>query len=375
MAPNAIGRLLRQAPSTLQRSLSFTQKRSWSARSKALFIRLAVSYVANGNAAIPTLSPTSSPELDQTLNRFRDEMFIPNSLNASQRNLVYRPRNANKLNGHPVIVPIGENEESYQLRSIDVFSLPSKKDVIRVLSLMHETNDWSNLATFLTGIYNSNMSLSLGRWEWLVRKAGESNGFGQLLKCAQQSKLTRFELKDISLVERLFFELHLAGQRNDFAGPGIVKLNGFAKSFALLMEAPEHAVHELENDPKKNPLVIGTLLEFSAAKALNEGGTDGVREVESLTQRLLASWKTQDLSTERKDWHSIDHLLQQLVPTYNGLKLALQLDGIANNKQISSGLKTRTNEFGMLIAKFKKAAPKRIQEKPTVGLSQAQLLH
>jgi hypothetical protein len=334
-----------------------------------------VSYVANGNAAIPTLFPTSSPELDQTLNRFRDEMFIPNALNASQRNLIYRPRNANKLNGHPVIVTIGESEESYQLRSIDVFSLPSKKDVIRVLSLMHETNDWSNLATFLTGIYKSNITLSLGRWEWLVRKAGESNGIGQLLKCAQQSKSTQFELKKISLVERLFFELHLMGQRNDFAGPGIAKINGLAKSFALLMEAPEHAVHDLENDPKKNPLVIGTLLELSAAKALSEGGTDGVREVEALTRRLLASWKTQNLNTEGKGWQHIDHLLQQLVPTYNGLKLALRLDDIANNKQISSGLKTRTNEFGMLIAKFKKAAPKRIQEKPTVGLSQAQLLH
>ncbi|KAL4787825.1 hypothetical protein BJX76DRAFT_267673 [Aspergillus varians] len=358
MAPNAIGSLLRrQSSSALHQSINLTQKRSWSART------------------IPTLSPTSSPDLDQTLNRFRDELFIPHALNVNQRNLIYRPRNASKLNGHPIIVPIGSNEESYQLRSINIFALPSRQDVVRVLSLMHETKDWSNLAIFLTGIYKSGMALTPERWEWLVRKAGGSNGLGQLLMCAQQSKSTQFQLRSNSLVERLFFELHLAGQRNDFTGTGVTKVHGLAKSFSLLMEAPEHTVHDLENDPKRNPLVIGTLLELSAARALSVEGTDQSREVESLARRLLASWKDQDLSTEKKDWPSIDRLLQQLVPSYNGLKLALQLDSIANNKHIASGLKTRVNEFGMFIAKLKKAAPKRVQEKPTIGLSQAQLLH
>ncbi|KAL4917970.1 hypothetical protein BDW62DRAFT_74091 [Aspergillus aurantiobrunneus] len=357
MMHNATGRLLRcRTPSALCQSSNLAQKRSWS-------------------ATMPSLSPTSSPELDQALNRFRDELFIPHALNVNQRNLVYRQRNANKLNGHPIIVPIGKNSESYQLRSINPFSLPSRADVIRVLTLMHDTNDWSNLVTFLTGIHNGGMTLPSERWEWLVRKASVSNGLGALLMCAQQSRSTRFSLQDIGIVERLFFALHQAGQRGNFTGTAAVKVHGLANSFTLLMEAPEHAVRTAEKDPKRSPLVIGTLLELSAARALSENGTDIVPEVESYALRFLASWKDLDLSTGGKTWPALDQLLQTLVPSYNGMKLALQLDGVANNKHIASGLKTRVNECGMLIANVKKAAPTHFQEKPSSGLAQARLLH
>ncbi|KAL4740050.1 hypothetical protein BDV11DRAFT_169544 [Aspergillus similis] len=357
MAHNAMGRLLRcQTPSSFHQSVNLTQKRSWSART------------------IPSLAPTPSPELDQLLNRFRDELFIPHSLNIQQRNLIYRPRNASKLNGHPIIVSIGPKEEPYQLRSIDLFSVPTTNDKHRVLTLMHETKNWSNLATFLIGTHKSGMVTHQDRWEWLVRKAGSSNGLGHLLMCAQQSEATHFKLKNVSVVERLFFELHLAGQRIDFTGEGIAKIQGLAKSFALLMETPEHAVHDLERDPKRSALVIGTLLELSAARALSEGGSN-VSQVEAYARRLLASLKDQNLSAEGQDWLSNDRLLQRLVPCYNGLKLALQLDDIAHNKHIASALKTRVNELGMFIAKIKKTAPKDVRQKPTIGLAQAQLLH
>lgn len=321
------------------------------------------------------MKPTPSPELNETLDRFRDELFIPNSLKTNQQNLIYKRSNAHKLNEYPIIVAIGEEEESYQLRPLDKFALPTKQDSLRVLSLMAEANDWSNLATFLTGIYSGGQSLRLSQWEWLVRKAGGSKGLGALLMCAQQPESTHFRLKDLSLVERLFFELHHVGLRNDFKGKFVIKASGLARSFALLMESPEHAVHDLEKDPKRSTLVIGTLLELSAARALDMGGVDEGRVVEAYARRLLAGWKNQDTVPEGQEWVAIDHLLQTIVPSYNGMKLALQLNSIAGNKSIASGLKTRTNEFGMLIANLKKMAPKQVQEKPTIGLQHAQRLH
>ncbi|RDW61868.1 uncharacterized protein DSM5745_10540 [Aspergillus mulundensis] len=360
MALNTTARVLRQAPSTLQQSINLNQKRSWSART------------------IPSLTPTQSPELDQLLNRFRDELFIPHSLKVQQRNLIYRPRLASKLTGHPIVVPIGPKEEPYQLRPIDIWKVPGKKDSLRVIALMHETKDWSNLVNFLRGLHKAGLSFQPRHWEWLVRKAGGSNGLGALVMAAQQSHTTGFTLNNVSLVERLFFELHLAGQRIEFTGEGIAKIYGLANSFTLLMHNPHHAVSDLDNDPKRSTLVIGTLLELSAARALSDYGSnvDKVeyeaveKKVEYQARRLLASLKRQNLSQVGEDWVSNDKLLQRLVPCYNGLKLALQVDVIARNKQFAAALKTRTNELGMFIGDLKKGV-----HRPTIGLVQAQLLH
>ncbi|KAL4939149.1 hypothetical protein BDV06DRAFT_199386 [Aspergillus oleicola] len=356
MAHNAMGRLLCRQTTGIQQSINFIQKRSWSART------------------MPSLVPTESPELDQTLLRFRDELFIPHSLHVNQRNLIYKPRHGHRLTGHPIIVPIGQNEEPYRLHPIDKLSLPSRKEALRALALMHETGNWSNLVTFLTGLYKSGLTLRKQDWEWLVRKAGGSNGLGSLLQAAQQAESTHFFLKDVSLVERLFFELHLAGQRADFQGPGIGKAHSFAKSFSLLLENPEHAVHELDADPRRSPRIIATLLELSAARALSQDEYNNITEVESYARRLIASLKGQNFSTEGKDWVSRDNLLQMLVPAHHGMKLALQLNDVAS-KQVETQLKARMNDLGTMIVNIKNSAPQGVQEKPTIGLAQAQLLH
>ncbi|KAL4789973.1 hypothetical protein BDV19DRAFT_373144 [Aspergillus venezuelensis] len=357
MAHNAMGRLLCRQTTSIQQSINFIQRRNWSART------------------VPSLAPTGSPELDETLLRFRDELFIPHSLHVNQRNLIYSSRHSNKLlSGHPIIVPIGKNEEPYRLRPISFTSLPSRKQALRALALMHETGNWSNLVLFLTGIHNSGRSLRNQDWEWLVRKVGGSDGFGALLTAAQQAESTHLFLKNISLVERLFFELHLAGQRADFQGPGVGKAHGFAKSFSLLLESPEHAVHDLEADSRRSTLVIATLLELSAARGLSQEGYNNIAEVESYARRLIASLKTQNYSIQDKDWVARDQLLQTLVPAHNSIKLAIQLEDIAS-QQLGTQLKARMNELGTVIVNIKNSAPQGVQEKPSVGLGQAQLLH
>ncbi|KAL4926061.1 uncharacterized protein BDV17DRAFT_293874 [Aspergillus undulatus] len=358
MAHNALGRLLRcRSPNALQQSISLIQKRAWSARS------------------IPSFMPTSSRELNDTLNRFRDELFIPHALNDNQRNLMYKSRHQHKIQEHPIVVPIGEKEEPYQLRPIDPFKTPTRKDAVRVINLMAETRNWSNLVIFLTGLYKSGMSLRNRQFERLIRKAGETNGLGPLLMAAQQAKETHLTLDDTHRVDRLFFQLHLEAQQTDFTGPELLKILRIAKSFVVLMEAPEHAVAEPERDPKRAPLVAATLLELSAASALAGQNTVVVSGLESLVQRLAASLKAANLSTSERSWVALDHLLQQLVPAYNGLKLALKVDGITSNRAVAQQARSSMNEVGAIIGKIKSAPPEHVVEKPTIGLIQAQLLH
>ncbi|KAF7587283.1 hypothetical protein BBP40_007476 [Aspergillus hancockii] len=360
MAQNALGRLFRgQSSSTIRQSLTLSQKRSYSSKN-----------------AIPTFSPSSSAELDQALNRFREELFIPFGLGTPQRRLMFRQKYADRLEEEPVSVPIGENDETFLLRPMDPQSRPTKKEIVDVLSLMQTTKDWQNLVPFLSGLRMSHRAIKSNRWQWLVRRAGQADALGSILEAAKQSERTGLRLNNVDLVQRIFFELHAKAQRGEFKDPDVSKAYTLAKQFVSLLETPQHIEHNLELDPKRKPFVIGTLLELTAARALNElGGNDEGGLVRSYAQRLLGSWQLGNFSRDADDWPSVDRMLQENVPIYNGMKLALQINSIASDKSVAPGLKTRVNELGTLIANQKKAAPARAAEKPTLGLQQSQLLH
>ncbi|GES64183.1 hypothetical protein ATEIFO6365_0008025300 [Aspergillus terreus] len=359
MAQNAVGRLFRgQTSCTLRQSIgSLTQKRSYSKN------------------AIPSFSPTSSPELDQALNRFREELFIPFGLGTPQRKLMFRQKYADRLDEEPVSVTIGE-DEPFLLRPMDPQSRPTKKEAVDLIALMKTTKDWQNLIPFLSGLRMSHRILKSDRWQWLIRRAGQSDALGVVLECAKQVERTGLRFNDVDVVQRYFFELHRKAQRGDFQDPAVSKALSLGKQAVTLMETPEHVEHNMEQDPKRKPFVIGTLLELSAARALNVcEGKDETGDVSLFARRLLGSWELGTFDREAKDWVSIDRMLQENVPIYNGMKLALQVNGISNDKSIAPGLKTRVNELGMLIANQKKAAPERAQQNPTLGLEQSQLFH
>ncbi|PTU17771.1 hypothetical protein P175DRAFT_0486426 [Aspergillus ochraceoroseus IBT 24754] len=360
MAQNAVGRLFRcQNSNTLRQSIStITQKRSYSKN------------------AIPSFPPTSSAELDQALNRFREELFIPYGLSRQQQKLVFRQKYAERLEQEPVTVTIGENDEPFLLRPMDPLTRPSKKEIVDVVSLMKTAKDWQNLIPFIAGLRMSNRLITSARWEWLVRKAGESDALGIILESVKQTERTGLRLNNIDLVQRIFFELHRKAQRGEFKGPDVSKALSLAKQFVTLMEAPEHVERSIEQDPKRRPVVVGTLLELSAARALSElDGLDEAGEVRAYAQRLLASWELGNFDKEVKDWVHVDRMLQENVPIYNGMKLALQVKGIQGDRPVHSGLKTRVSQLGMLIGNQMKMAPEKAQQRPTLGLKQAQLLH
>ncbi|KAL1970881.1 hypothetical protein VTN77DRAFT_2715 [Rasamsonia byssochlamydoides] len=356
MAQNAVGRLFRCQSCFRQSWTSFTQARSYSKN------------------AIPTFPPTSSPELDQALNRFRQELFIPFGLGEKQRRLMFRQRYAHKLEEEPVTVTVGEDEK-FQLRPMDPQSRPRKEEIVDVVKLMKTTKDWQNIIPFLTALRMSRRYLKLSRWEWLVRKAGEANALGIILECAKQAERTGLQLKHVDLVHRLFFALHLKAQAAEFQGEATAKALSLARQAVMLMEAPEHVNHDIQWDPKRRPSLIGVLLELSAARALNEfQGDDADGHVRAYAQRLLATWPLGSFEEEPKKWHRVDRLLQENVPIWNGIRLALQVHGIAADKALATSLKARLGELSKLIAKHQSLAPEKIQQQPSVGYKQAQLL-
>ncbi|KAI9045391.1 uncharacterized protein KD926_008818 [Aspergillus affinis] len=359
MAQNAIGKLFRgQSSGSLRQSIgSLTQKRGYS---------------KNG---IPTFTKTSSADLDAALDHFREELFIPFGLRTSQRRTMFRQKYVDQLNEEPITVPISETE-NFTLRHMDPLKMPSVKEAVDVIAKMQTTNDWQNLLPFLSGLQMSNRKIKPDRWEWVVRRAAKADALGIILECAKRSERTNLRLNDAGLVKRLFFELHRKAQEGEFKDPAITKAVKLAQQFVMLMEAPQHLDQNRDTDPKRKPAVIGVLLELSAAHALNVNSTrDEGLYVRTYAERLLGSWQFGNFSSEVKDWRSVDLMLQENVPIYNGMKLALQVHGISNENSIARGLKTRINELGILIANQKKLAPEKIQQQPSTGLEHAHLLH
>ncbi|KAJ5317696.1 hypothetical protein PENANT_c004G00863 [Penicillium antarcticum] len=273
MAQNAVGRLFRQSTtsSVCQSMLRPSQVRCFGSKS-----------------AIPTFTSTPSAELNEALDRFRQELFIPLGLPKRQRKSVFKPKYAQALEHDPITVKISENEE-FTLTPKNRHELPSKKDAMEVLHMMVATKNFSNLFPFLSGLRMSNYILNNDRWEYIIRKAGQADKLGAVIECARQYSRTGLSLSNMNVARRLFFELHQMAQRADFKGEGVVKALDLAEKAASLMDSPEHSIRDdSTQDPKQQPFVIGTLLELSAACALEKQSPDD--KVIHYAQRLHAAW-------------------------------------------------------------------------------------
>ncbi|KAL1974762.1 hypothetical protein VTN31DRAFT_4966 [Thermomyces dupontii] len=343
MAQNAVGRLFRSRSALRQSWMPFVQ-------------------VRHASAKVPSFTPTSSPELDQALSRIRDELFIPYSLDPTQKRLVFKQKYSEKLDEEPVTVTIGD--EKIQLRPMDHQTRPRKEEIVPIIKMMKTTKDWQNVIPLLTGLREHRRFLTDGRWEWLVRMAGNANAMGIILECAKQADRTGFRLRKPGVVQRVFFELH----RMAHVGPeSAAKALRLGRQMVDMMDWPEHVNHDVNEDPKRRPFLIGGLLELYAIRAWNElGGKDADGAVQRYAERLLTNWRLGAFEPVQ-DWVQTDHMLQQNVPIWSGLAKALQVDGVAIREQ----LRERERQLHALISKQLDQAPQSVREKPTLGYKQA----
>ncbi|KAF3396106.1 hypothetical protein F1880_006687 [Penicillium rolfsii] len=288
-------------------------------------------------SAIPTFSPTSSPELDQLLYRFRQDRFIPSGLPNQQRRNMFKEKHRQRLEDEPITVAISETED-FTLRPMKINELPTKKDAYEVLRLIAATNEWKALVPFLNGLYISNLRLSSNRLAQLIRKASDAGKLSIIMECIRQGHRTGFHLRDLTVVQRLFYDIHVLAQNAEFKGSAVTKALNMAKQAVDLMDqdVEMHTSLAKAENPKHQPFVIGTLLELSAARAINEfGGKDQANEVLSYARKLVASWSIfQEQSELAAEVSSASERAQQIIAVYNGLRLSLSIHGLALDQNL-----------------------------------------
>lgn len=245
---------------------------------------------------------------------------------------MFKEKHRQRLEDEPITVAISETED-FTLRPMTINELPTKKDAYEVLRLIAANNEWKALVPFLSGLYMSNLRLSANRLAQIVRKASNAGKLSIILECIRQGTHTGFHLRDLTVVQRLFYDIHILAQNADFKGPAAIKALNMAKQAVDLMDqdaATQTSLAKAEN-PKHQPFVIGTLLELSAARAINEfGGKDQANEVLSYARKLVVSWPIfKEQGELAGEVSSASERAQQIVAVYNGLRLSLSIHGLA----------------------------------------------
>ncbi|ESZ93400.1 hypothetical protein SBOR_6220 [Sclerotinia borealis F-4128] len=245
---------------------------------------------------VPSFLPTSSPELDDLLSKYRKNLFLPAHLSEYDQELVYGSRHAPALLSDPVKVHIGEEE--FVLEHINrLTDLPhTTKGFRKVLNLMTDNKDWDNLPNLLEGLRDCKRPLTQPLYCQMIRKAGLMGRMDAIIESARRVRATGFSLQDEEVVQTVMYWIYHKAKNSGFEKKETKQALAWAEMVVDLLEDPKHAGHKDpfldtdENDVRALPDVIGILLDLSAicaAKETNMKDVDG--KVMTYTTRLLGT--------------------------------------------------------------------------------------
>lgn len=311
--------------------------------------------------AIPTFTRTPSPELDQALDRFRQELFIPWGLPQRQRSTMFQTKYHSRLEEEPITVNISENEQ-FTLRPMRLSSLPTRSDVAHVFKLMQTTNHYSNFVPFVSGLWNAGRRISVDRWQQLIRHTAKAGKLSLIVECANQRDRTGLSLMNVDISRSLFFELHRVAIDSNYKGPKVARALSMGKQAVDIMDAdkPHPQIPGESVNPKFQPFVIGTLLELSAARALEpHAGKDEADEALNYARKLVAALlrrPLQPLPREESKPEDIISWFKEALPVYNGLRLALSLKSLVQDKSVYSAIESSRSQLKTAIKEQVKQA-------------------
>ncbi|KAM3068938.1 hypothetical protein ACMFMG_004114 [Clarireedia jacksonii] len=306
--------LSKNAPQSLSRRRNFTN-----------------SAVCQKNGSIPSFEPTSSPELDQLLARYRYKLFLPAHLSEYDRKIVYNPSKAKGLLAEPQTVEIGG--EAFRLEPIDPLNdEPSKRSSFhKVLELM-KGKDWNNLPRLLEGLKYCKRPVGDLQLLQMVRKAALQDRMDVIIECARRVAYTGFRLNQPEIVKTVMWGLHYKAANSNWDEAETKQALRWAEMVADMLEDKKHAggVFVKEGNVRALPEVIGVLLELAAVRASRHlEGKDVDGKVATYAARMV-DVPEKKLSVEdgplqaNLDW-AMNYWLKEAVPIIHGMKESLQI--------------------------------------------------
>lgn len=319
----------------------------WSANASARAFSLSAFRQKTGG--LPVFQESTSPELSAALATLNSKILLPAHLNPDQQQLIYRKKNASRLENEPIYVQIGDVE--MPLEHIDrIKDVPSRWTVLKqVIELSKDQKDWENVVKMLEGFHLAGIHFKTRHLLKFIRRANEAGMQHIVLRALQQVKTTGLSLKSPEVLEAVLIGIHNMASRSGWEAGSTKKALGFAEQVMELMEKPEHLGTSFAKfgDPRASPLVIAVPLELAAARAAKHlDGKDKDGKVKMYAVRLMASFKqdnflkaslpgllsadlktSEDMSFKSKrarssDYNSLKHKISAWIPVWYGLRIA-----------------------------------------------------
>lgn len=290
-----------------------------------------------------------------------------------QKRLIFRDRYRERLNQEQVKITIA-NEE-FTLQPTNRQSLPAKREVHQAVELMKNSQDWKNFVPLLIGSLHAKYKPRAENFEKWVRIAGKSDTLAYILEAAKQTARTGFTFAHRNVAFRFAFELHQKAKRAGFKGEETATTLRYAEQAAQLMERAEHTNSEISEDAKRQPFFIAVLTELSAARAINEAdGKDLDGKVVSYVKKLLGTWDLAALDRDQSSWYETDLLLQEISVLHSGLKMAKQVNDVAQDKDLMGKISQCLKQLEDIAVRAVESAPEERQKNPTLGLREAKAI-
>lgn len=299
------------------------------------------------------------------------------SLPRVYKKVAFSPVKALALNKTPVRVSVnpGRSKEQYQLQGLKLEDLPRRTDMVKVLNMMKNPEDWRNLSPFLTGLVSSERPLRPEMYSKIVRLSGESGVPGIALAAAKQVSRTGLTLGNAEIARDLFHAFRLQAQKAGFKGEAVESALRGAQDAAYLLNDPKHKALNCDEDPQRLPEIIGVLLELSAARALDSyGGKDKTGEVANYVRSLHVNWQFGDY-TPPSGWRDANFKIRDWVSTWHGLKMALEVEEIAANRKMTAHIRSQMILLGPIIEKATADVIAQGGSEKRVGVSMSKLLY
>ncbi|KAF3479472.1 uncharacterized protein GIQ15_06448 [Arthroderma uncinatum] len=258
---------------------------------------------------------------------------------------------ARELENNPIVVNVGTEEapEDYMLKPRKISDGPTNTDLSKLIRLLKTDDDWHNLISFFTGLHSSKRTISAANLEIIMRKSGELGMESYCLFAATQSQQTGVFLRNPDVAWSLLFALRQKAEKAGFKGPDAHLALQQVEVVARLLNSPEHTNEYAKRDPKRQPNVIGILLELKATHALDAfNGRDEDKGVWSYADKLVRTWPLEEVGVSPL-WTKANWRLRKYVPMWNGINMALQVEGIKSAPAFREALEKCRDELAETI--------------------------
>ena len=327
------------------------------------------------SGALATFPPTSSPELDNILSNWRQNVFLPNHLKRDLRALMFRPTK------HPILlndelpvtasIPVTHSPEpeTVRLRPLDRSQRPVLADDLpRMLALMTAPADLDIIRPFLHEIaFSPEHSLRPQQKTAIARAGARLQRLGLVADLVRHADATGFALgykrdaRDI---------LHVILADVVAQGWTAAALDRAVRNAGAVLASYEHACASGEGlrastDRRLMPDVYGSMLALEASRAvLYRGRVDEDGAISARARQVLEHWEARQLPSLDFDLRWSGRFVAIWAPTWQGAQMALRVlgEGSPLGSQLRRALDADMQPFISAVLEQYNAADEQVRE-------------